>query len=340
MEVKSLKELYLTITNHYSKVFVVPIIRFKFPQTDYLYLLYKELLAESEDYEIHSISVFNHYKFVISAIIHRNSILHYHWVEYQNTKALVAMPYKLLCIALFKFFGGNIVWTIHNIAPHDKKYLSLHHTIHKWLAGKAAVIHVHSQSAIPIVKEYLQTSEEKIYVLEHPDFPSTEMKKQTAIDEFLNHYGEGRTNLVSPTILIFGGISEYKGIREIIDILSTQKKDFSLIIAGYVKIGQEPLHRFIIDKTIQDDRVIYVPCFIPEEHYPSLLHSADICVFNYDAILTSGGVSMALAYQKEVIAPNKGCLQDLKDEERVSLFNTKEELQLLLQRVLDREPNV
>ncbi len=330
MEATSLTELFSRVNKHFSKVFVVPLIRFDFPQTDYLYLLYKELLTKNNQSEVISISVFNHYKFVLAALFTKNTILHYHWLEFQTLKALLGMPYKLLCIALYKLFGGTIVWTVHNLSPHDKKYLKLHRLIHHWMAKRASLIHVHSKSALSLVSKYLNIEKEKICILEHPKFPSIELQKEEAQYEFLSNYGDGRNFLQNPVFLIFGGISEYKGIREIIEILIAHERKFNLIIAGYVKVGNEDLHNFIIDKTVDDDRVIYVPSFIPENHYPSLLHSSDICLFNYDEILTSGGVAMAIAYQKKIIAPNLGCLQDLKNDDLVFLFDTKDELKKLI----------
>lgn len=339
MEASSLTELYSQVNKHFSKVFVVPLIRYNFPKTDYLFLLYRDFLTQPNEVEIKSISVFGHFKLVLAAAFDNYTILHYHWLEFQNLKALLGMPYKLICIALYKLFGGSIVWTVHNLTPHDKKYLKLHTSIHRWMAKRASIIHVHSTSAVSIVSEYLNIEKTKIVILKHPQFPSEELSKDEAQEQFLSNYGDGKNSLESPVFLIFGGISEYKGIREIIDILSTQEKDFSLIIAGYVKIGQEALHNFIIDKTIDDQRVTYVPTFIPEEHYPSLLHNSDVCIFNYDEILTSGGVEMALAYQKKIIAPNLGCLQDLKDRDNVSLFNSKEELKNLIHESLEQFEN-
>lgn len=335
MQVSSLKELYSRVNKHFKKVFVVPLIRYDYPKTDYLYLLYEDMILHANEIEVKSISVFNHYKFVIAAIFSNKSILHYHWLEFQNIKALLGMPYKMICIGLYKLFGGTIVWTVHNLKPHDKKFLDFHHFIHKWMAKNASIIHVHSPSACSVVSEYLEVLTDKILVLKHPEFPFDSVPKEEAIQDFLANYGDGRTYLEKPVFLIFGGISEYKGIREIIEFLTSKENNFTLIIAGYVKVGQESLHRFIIKKTIDDNRVIYIPSFIPEEHYPHLLQASDICVFNYDEILTSGGVEMAKAYQKKIIAPNRGCLQDLKDYSNISLFNTKNELEELLLKSLN-----
>lgn len=339
MEISSLKELYSKVRTKTSIVFVVPLIRHSFPGTDYLYMLYKNLLEKPSGIAIESISVFAHIKMVFKALTNRNTILHYHWLEFQDFKSLLAMPYKLKCIWLYNLFGGKIIWTIHNLNPHDKKYISLHRRIHKWMAKKATVLHVHSLSSVEIVSKTYEVSKEKIVILKHPFFPSEILDKKEAQQKFLAAYGEGKPALTDLTFLIFGGISEYKGIREIIDILISKKEPFHLIIAGYVKKGQEPLHDFILQKSKEDDRILYIPTFIPENHYPFLLSSADVCLFNYDEILTSGGIEMALAYQRDIIAPAKGGIIDVENT-HISLFESKVELDDLLQHKLSDVKNV
>ena len=336
MEISSLKELYSGINKHIETVFVVPLIRFDFPKTDYLFLLYRDLIKEKK-INIVSISVFAHFKFVLSAILNRKTILHYHWLEFQDFKSLIAMPYKLLCILLYRLFGGDIIWTVHNLKPHDKKYLSLHLRIHTWMANLASVVHVHAASSVPVVSNTYTIPSDKIRVLKHPDFPAEILHRETAQNELLSLYGDGRSELSNPVFLIFGGISEYKGIRDIIGLLSEMKNDFTLIIAGYVKPGQESLHNFIIEYTIDDPRVIYVPSFIPEEHYSFLFNASDICIFNYSEILTSGGVKMAQAYNKQIIAPNYGELKELKKQPNVSLFDSKKELQALIIQAIENK---
>ena len=336
MEVSTLKELYSKVSSRVSTVYVVPLIRYSFPKTDYLYQLCKQFLEKPSETEIKSIGVFTHYKFVLDAIFRRNTILHYHWLEFQDLKSLSAMPYKLFCIWLYQLFGGNIIWTVHNVTPHDEKFLPLHLTIHKWMARMATLIHIHSKSSINRVCEYLDISSSKFIVLKLPRFPCTEILKQDALAKFLEFYGSGKKSLKTPVFLVFGGLSAYKGIEDIVTILTSSKKDFTLIIAGYVKKGQKPLHNFIVESTIHDARVHYVPAFIPEEHYPYLLGTADICVFNYRNILSSGGMAMALSCKKRVIAPNKGDLQELKNHDLVSLFETREGLSSLLSKELEQ----
>ena len=335
MEVSTLTELYQRLGKPFDKVFVVPLIRYGFKKTDYLYLLYQELIEKTGKPYVESISIFNHYQFVLDILIRRKSILHYHWVEFQDLRSLSAMPYKLICIFLYKLLGGSLVWTVHNKIPHDKRFLRLHRRIHTWMGKKADLIHVHSETAANIIADFLSVNKEKIVVLKHPAFPAEEISDSEDASKFLDRYGYHTFDKDAPVLLSFGAISEYKGLREIIEILKEDQRAFTFIIAGYIKKKQEALHRYIIHQTIEDERFVYINTFIPEKDLPYLFDLADACIFNYDEILTSGGVEMARSYHKKILAPSKGGLVEYENEDNVSLFHSTDELRSLLNSCLN-----
>ena len=326
MALTSISELYGRVNEYVSTVYVVPLIKYRLPKTDYLYLLYKDLIENQNKIEVKSISVFNHFRFVLGGLFSKKTILHYHWVEFQDFQSLSAMPYKLLCIWMYALFGGRIVWTIHNLVPHDRKLPGMHKVIHRWMARKAALVHVHSAVVVDEVKDFLDIPESKIEVIPHPAFPAEFIEKPVAQQELLAAYGENRARLSDPVILVFGGLSEYKGIDEIVDILSETDAPFSLIIAGWIKKGQEKLHTHLFNISLEDERILYIPEFISDDFYSVLFNAADLCVFNYKHILTSGGVEMALAYRKKIIAPRKGTIIDHENDEDVILFEGFPEL--------------
>lgn len=330
MEVKSISELYSRLTSPVSTIYVVPLIRYDFKRTDYLYLLYKDLTEGNSDIKLVDLSVFAHMRMVFGALFNRNTVLHYHWLEFQDMKSLIGMPYKLSCIALYSLLGGNIIWTIHNLIPHDKRFLSLHKGIHKWMAKRASILHIHSQSVSKTVSDFLEVDESKCIVLRHPEFPSKFIAKEDAVKKLSESYSIAIERFIAPTFLIFGGLSTYKGIEEIVRVLGEEASPFTLLIAGPVKKGQSVLKAKLTELSGSDERMILIPTFIPEKDYPLLFNVSDACVFNYDDILTSGGVEMALVYQKQIIAPRKGSLVDYEDLSNVSLFDSSDELKELI----------
>lgn len=329
MQATSLKEIYASINSEAKTIFVVPLIRFNVKKSDYLYLLYKDLIEDSE-FDIKSISVFNHFKIVVGLLLNkREAILHYHWLEFQDLRSLAGMPWKILCIYLFHKLGGNIVWTLHNEFPHDRRFLKLHTFLHKKMAQWADILHVHCKTAVEIMSSRLNTSTQKFRLIPHPDFPAFPIPKNKAIQHLNETYNcalEGH----SPILLMFGNISGYKQLERVADIVIEEKLDCTLMIVGPVKKGNQNLFEELSEKAGAHKNILLIAKFIPEEHLPWFYSAADLCVFHYREILSSGGYHMAKSYGKKVMAPDKGCLSEEHNRPNVDLFSNENELKDLL----------
>lgn len=328
METTSLDEVYASVNKDADTIFVVPLIRYSHKKTDYLYLLYDDLIR-SDDYDIKSISVFSHLKLITGILKNRNAILHYHWLEFQDFKSLLGMPWKMICIYLFHLFGGNIVWTLHNEFPHDQKYLSLHSFLHKKMAQWADALHVHCESAVNIMSSRLDAPKSKFKLIPHPEFPASPISSNKARDRLNDNY-DLKLYKHSKVFLMFGNISEYKQLKEVSNMIIDIDCDCYLVIAGPVKKGNEKLFSDLEELHKNSDCIILIPDFIEEDMVPVFYSAADVCVFNYREILSSGGYHMAKAYNKSVIAPNLGCLTEEKNKSNVHLFENQDGLRSLI----------
>ncbi len=328
MVFKSPGDIYSSIGVQEGTVFVVPKIRYEHKASDYLYLLYSNLI-ESEPYHIQDVSVFSHIVFVFKKLFNKNVILHYHWFEFQDAKALAGMPWKLLCVWLFKLLRGKIVWTIHNLEPHNRRYLKMHLNIHCWLAAKADVVHIHCLNSVAAVSDRFNIATSKIVVLGHPSFPSTEVSKADSVSFLNTRFG---IQLIpnTPTILFFGNISKYKQIEKTIDIVEEQKLHTQVLIAGPIKKSEQPIGSKLMARAQHNPMIHILPKFIEDDWLPYIFGASDLCVFNFDHILTSGSVEMALSYNKPVLAPNLGCISELNNRPNVHLFSSKAEKTNLL----------
>ncbi|MEX0723945.1 MAG: hypothetical protein WD357_03415 [Gracilimonas sp.] len=328
MQATSLSEIYSSIKKDADTIYVVPLIRYTHKKSDYLYLLYEGLINKGK-YEIKTISVFNHFKLVAGILLNKRAILHYHWLEFQDLKSLLGMPWKMLCIYLFQLLGGNIVWTLHNEFPHDQKYVWLHSYIHKKMAGWADVLHVHCHKAASIMSDRLEVSKEKFKLIPHPKFPADPIPKESAIKKLKTHYNCDLNSEI-PTLLMFGNISRYKQIAQVSDFLIDLNMPYNFVIAGPVKKGNMKLFEKLKSKADQNPSIHLIANFIPEDHVPWFYSASDFCVFNYREILSSGGFHMANAYHKTIIAPDLGCLSEASSLPNVHLFEEAEELEQLL----------
>ena len=328
MENTSLEDVYESVNKDATTIFVVPLIRYDHQKTDYLYLLYKDLI-DSGKYDIKSISVFNHFKLLTGILTQKNAILHYHWLEFQDLKSIFGMPWKILCIYLFRLFGGNIVWTLHNEFPHDQKNLRLHSFLHKKMAAWSDALHVHCSYAAEIMKDRLDVSKAKFHLIPHPEFPAENKSKKEARDFLKNKYELFFTES-DRIALMFGNISYYKQIQEVAEIFINTDIEAYLLVVGPVKKGSQNLFTTLEELQLQHNNIKMVPDFIEEDEVPFFYCAADLCVFNYREILSSGGYHMAKAYHKKIVAPDMGCLSEKGSESNVQLFKTQQELAVLL----------
>ena len=308
---------------------VVPLIRYNYKRSDYLYLLYRDIIENRNDrFDVESISVWKHWVFVWKAMISRTTILHYHWLECTDIKSLAGIVYKLICIALFKAFGGKLVWTIHNKTPHDQRFKTLNLRIRRWMAKKADRLHIHCSGMIDDIATFYDQPASKFRVVDHPAFPSEKVGRSRAIEKIRDE----RNLPITPNdtlFLMFGNISAYKQIDKVCEMFADLPDDKKLLIVGPVKKGQMALFKKIKGYSSRHENIILVPHFISETMVPYYMHAADCVVFNYRQILTSGGVELARSYERHVIAPAMGCLREIEDETTV-LFETRDELKALI----------
>ncbi|MBL6825634.1 MAG: hypothetical protein O3C06_08200 [Bacteroidetes bacterium] len=340
---ENITECYEDMLPRGSLVLVFPPIREKFPKTDYLYLLYSDLLEQSPaPYSLKSINALKHLLLPFLALRHRGKVaLHYHWLEFQDLKSLLAFPYKFLWFSLFSALGTPIIWTVHNLEPHDRKWLGPHRWLHRSMAKRAQRLHIHSEALLERTSNYLDIplDSTKWCVVPHPSFPADIKDRSTAIDELNRRYSctipEDATIL-----LLFGNISAYKGILEFVELFieaveaGISRDTIHVIIAGPVKKGQETYHQQITTAITQLPQYFsHLPHFFPEEEYPFLLSASDYCLFNYQNIHSSGGLMMALSYSRKVIAPDIGIFSSHRNDSRVQLFTGKDELRQIIDRL-------
>jgi len=316
-------------------LYVVPLIRYSYKKSDYLYLLYQDIIENRADqFSVKSVSVWKHFLFVFRAIVSRDVILHYHWLECTDIKSLAGMTNKLVCIFLFKALGGHLVWTVHNKRPHDNRFRRLNYKIQSWMASRADIIHVHCQSAVDEISHFFNQPASKFRVVDHPSFPSTMIERDEAI-ELLNNERDLALNPSDTIFLMFGNISSYKQIEKVCRMFTELEPDKKLLIVGPVKKGQMSTFNTIKKFGSKNDNIIVIPHFIPERMVPFYMNAADCVVFNYRRILTSGGAELARSYDRPVLAPAMGCLTEL-DEENITLFNSQKQLMKL---IADFNPN-
>lgn len=315
MILQKLLQEYENILPSVRKVYVVPLFNLKLKESDYMYLLYKDIIEGKIDssISIESLSVFAHPKFFFKKIIGEKNLLHYNWLEVTDLKSLFGMLWKLFWITAYKLIGGRIIWTVHNIFPHSNNYKTANKIFRRYMARIVDKLHVHCSYAVGKMSEILNVSKSKFIIVKHPEYPAFIMGRTETIKLLRAKY---HLDLVEDKIffLVFGAIAKYKGIKEIIEIFKKEIKNHYLIIAGAIKKGNIKYFNELKNESLGCGNIILLGEMIPNEDLPLFLNTSDYVIFNYEEILTSGSVMMALSFGKKVIAPAMGCISELTSE--------------------------
>jgi len=228
-------------------------------------------------------------------------ILHLHWLRpyARDSNLASAFLYRakmLLDLSLVRLLGPRLVWTIHNLKPHESKWPRLDHWLRRVLLRLTDKAIVHSHGAqVEVCREY-GCSSNKLAVIPHGhyrDFYGPPIDRSRA-RELLGLPQDKRA------ILFFGMIRPYKGVESLLETWGALHGDAMLLIAGrpadesmrdeIVKLGTQPNVRLMLRR-------------IEDEEIPVLFSAADIAVFPFADVLTSGSVALAMSYDLPVIAP-------------------------------------
>ncbi len=313
-------------------LYVIPDIARFSKHNPYLEFLYAPVFAAARGTVQLQSSSFLNPAIVFRRIAGEKSVLHHHWFEFQNLRMLLNLLWKLFWAALYRLAGGKIVWTVHNRVPHAPKYRWLNRALRRLWAKIPHRIHVHCQTAIPLLVPVLGVPPDKFFVVPHPQYPARLVPPFRARQWFREHYPAVTLEQAVPVFMMFGYIAEYKGILEVMEIFSRQAAG-QLIIAGALKQGNRGYLGALQKIERSAPNVHLIVAHIPEAHIPMFLGTADYLIFNYSDILESGGVMLGKSYHCRLIVPNRGCLRELSGK-NVWKFDTGAELAQLIEKLV------
>ncbi len=222
----------------------------------------------------------------------------------------------LLALIWAKLFRVKIVWTAHDLRGH--KYHNSITQVGNFLVSRLAkTIITHCEAARYEVA--LNTKLEinsKFCVVPHPNF----------IGYYKNKIGRGESrqhlkiNDSALVFLLIGWIRRNKGVLDLIDDFKRLKQNqVRLIIAG--KAHDEDLDEDVRAQIMDHQNIYYINDFVPDDELQIYLNACDVVVLPYRDILTSGVALLAMSFGKACIAPRRGCLSEVLDDEGAILFD-------------------
>ena len=239
----------------------------------------------------------------------RAAILHLHWqhpflLAKSRVGTILHALNSLLQIVVLRFLGVRLVWTVHNLESHGREHPRIERWATRWLARTVHLIIVHCPQAEGTVRAaFRPPARAPIRTIPHAIFP--------AADASAAEVEEARRILdIPPAGLLFlnlGIIRDYKGLDELATSFRTlEAPDVRLLIAGHP--ASPALTRRLEEAARADPRIQLDLRIIPQEETRRLFIAADVAVYPYRDILTSGGILSAAAHSLPVIAPRLGCI--------------------------------
>ena len=201
--------------------------------------------------------------------------------------------------------GGRIIWTVHNVLPHETSFPDLEASVCGAIAARASVVHVMCDATIEAAAPWYEIPRERTVVIPHASY----------LGVYPNYLSpqEARARLgleAQHTVLtVFGGIRRYKALPALLDAfeaISARLPDLRLVIAGkpmgYAGIAALRSRR-------EGNRAVVAHLDrVPARDVQLYLNAADALVLPHESVLNSGVVGLAHAFGRPVIAPRTGCV--------------------------------
>jgi glycosyltransferase involved in cell wall biosynthesis len=244
----------------------------------------------------------------------RVDLLHFHWIQYHYLSApgvgsASALLHFLRKLVWARLLGYRIVWTLHNILPHERIPGKL-----DWFARWSmcqlahAVLVLCEAGRKELARRYGRRK--GVYTTPHGNF--------------VNIYGprlsraQARARLGwDPgqfVYLYFGGIRPHKNVEKLMETFASLPGErLSLLVAGAAH-GNEIRQR-VERLARQDARIRIEPSFISEDQLRVYLAASDVVALPFIRVLSSSSVITAMSYGRPVIAPALGCLREWVTED-------------------------
>lgn len=247
-------------------------------------------------------------------------VLHLHWLELLYTSPDPGRSLRLLLAVLMglvwaKVGGCRIVYTVHNLDPHEQVFLLLNRIANRTVFALADAMHVHDEEARrSVARTYGRR--DRIYVIPHGSYIGAYLNNCTK-QEARSRLGLAEDAFV---YLFLGQVRRYKGIEDLVAVFSQLADESSeLVIAGNVHdavYGEE-----LIQLTRGRTEVHTWFQYVPDSEVQYFMNACDVYVLPYREVMTSGAAVLAFSFGRPIIAPALGGFNELVADGRGIVYS-------------------
>lgn len=248
---------------------------------------------------------FSNFKHLGSLNWAMDSWIHLHWLKKILQDATSAASAKKLVkdfsrqIRQLKDNGHRILWTVHNVLPHEMKFQEEEIQLSSFLAEEVSCIHVMTKDTKKRCDPYFKIEESKIFYTPHP------LYEDIYPDFFSQEEARYQMSLSDERIfLIFGSLDPYKKIHNFLENLEkkanscSQKNLYLLVGCPSSKAYLNELENLASQVRA---KVKIIPKKISMEQVSLYFKACDAVVIPYAETLNSGVIALAASFKKLVL---------------------------------------
>lgn len=243
--------------------------------------------------------------------------LHFHWPQpfwrHESGPKRLRGPLSYLKLGLFavrlaaaRLFGYRIVWTVHQVYPHELENERLDRLGALVLARLAHVLIAHDSGTVESAQAELGKPARKVEIVPH--------------GSYVGVYPPGRprdavrAELGVPTqgfvFLCFGDLRAYKEVERLLDAFASSSLPHAvLLVAG--SVCAEAHGSAVRAAAARDPRLVPLLGFVPEARVSELFGAADAAVIARSDGGTSGSLILALSMGLPVVAARRPVYDEL-----------------------------
>lgn len=233
--------------------------------------------------------------------------LHLHWNAWMTQGAEDAPRARALAMGMvgrlrrLRSSGINVIWTVHNVYPHDARHIDVELEVQQGIADTANVIHVMSKGTVESLNGITSLDPHKLIVSPHPSYRGAyaDIVSRSDARAALGIRGD------EIVLILFGAIKEYKGLErslDVLDLLIERKRDtrFRLIVAG--KADDSLAAQTFVNRALTHPNVLIDNSSIPNDKVQFFMRAADVGLLNYSRSLNSGAALLYGTFDLPVVA--------------------------------------
>jgi beta-1,4-mannosyltransferase len=243
--------------------------------------------------------------------------LHFHWPEYfyrfDRGPHAIRGPLSWVRLGLFvarltaaRRFGYRIVWTVHQLSPHESSSRKLDR-VGTWLLARAShvLIALDRSTANRLAAEF-RWSAANVRVIPHGSYIGVYPRGRSRA-EVRAELGISRDAFV---VLSFGQIRKYKQVDVLVaGFRGAGIAGGTLVVAGLPLDGEES--RRLAEAARAGGEIVTVLQYVPDERVAELFDASDVAVITRSDGGTSGAAVLALSMGVPIVAPSLPAYEEL-----------------------------